>query len=117
MNFLYKNKFNEISINGRYIYIYICLILYLRKNNLPDLPISLEDDLEEFVSSNLLDDWQAKIEEVIPSFILANEYSSQFFEYILEEDYIKLKNYYNNIDSKANKIIENIIWIGASNIS
>lgn len=83
---------------------------------MPDLPISLENDLEEFVSSNLLDDWQAKIEEIIPSFILANVYSSRYFEYTTEENYIKLRSYYNCLDSNATTIIENIIWIGASNI-
>ncbi|WP_156173313.1 hypothetical protein [Chryseobacterium gallinarum] len=108
--------FNNISINGRYIYGYLCLNSFFSSKNTPDLPESLKKDIEEFVSSDRLDIWHENIEEVLPSIIINNSFNSGYYEIIDEKYYNDLREYYTNIGSDSCNLIENLLNIGASNL-
>lgn len=111
-----ENNFESISITGRYIYGYLCLINFLKDTNDIYLPSELDMLIKEFVESETLDEWQEKIEETLPSFIFENDYESGYYEFIDEDFYILLKEYYSTINPSSSMIIENLILLGFSNL-
>lgn len=111
-----NNFFINISINGRYIYGYLCLRTFLNNKNLPHLPERLEKDVEEFVSSDRLDIWHENIEEVLPSIILKNDFNTGYYEIIDNKYYDELREYFNKIGYDACNLIENLLCIGISNL-
>ncbi|SHE56156.1 hypothetical protein [Chryseobacterium takakiae] len=108
--------FNNISINGRYIYGYKCLLEFLKNKDLPRLPVRLEKDIEEFVSSNTLEFWHENIEEVLPTIILNNTYDSGYYEIIEYNYYIELLEYYTGLNNECLTLIDNLLYIGINNL-
>jgi hypothetical protein len=104
------NRFNSISIRGRYIYGYLCLLEALNNKQLEPLPVELRNLIYEFVSSNQLDIWHSKVEVIVPSYILDT--------IDIEEDFLmsNIFLYYKKQPEFFNIILEELFWIGISNL-
>jgi hypothetical protein len=104
------NNFNSISIRGRYIYGYLCLLESISNKKLEPLPNELRGLIYEFVSSNQLDIWHSKIEVIMPSSILEAR--------SIEND-LSVSNiiaYYKKQPNFFNILLEELFWIGISNL-
>lgn len=104
------NSFNAISIRGRYIYGYLCLLELINNKKIEPLPIELKNLIYEFVSSNQLDIWHSKVEVIVPSFILGTT--------DIEEDLSvsNITSYYKKQPDFFNVVLEELFWIGISNL-
>lgn len=111
-----KEDFESISITGRYIYGYLCLIIYLKEKSDIFLPSKLNVLIKEFVKKNDLEKWHEKAEEILPSFIFENEFKTGCYEFIDDEFYFELKRYYSSIDANSLGLIENLLLLGSSNL-
>ncbi|WBX75074.1 hypothetical protein PG911_10435 [Tenacibaculum ovolyticum] len=110
------NNFNSISISGRYIYGYLCLLNSIKNKQEEKLPNELDVLLKEFVESNELDGWHEKIEEVLPSVIMQKDYEIGYYEVIDSSFYDVLKEYYEKLSDETLKIIDDLFTIGFSNL-
>lgn len=109
-------RFHDISISGRYIYGYLCLREVINEKRLENLPPALDDIICEFVSSNRLDLWQSRADEVLPSVILNEKNDESYYEYISYAIVLPLREYYKSQPSIVNDLIEKIIDLGLSNL-
>ncbi len=109
-----NNKFDSISISGRYIYAYLCLLNAIKEQKLEPLPDELEDLIHEFVSSNLLDVWHGKVENILPSFILDDDNHEN--KHLSLKIVIKIKGYYIRQPAFLVSIIDDLFWLGISNL-
>ena len=66
------------------------------------------------VSSNRLDIWHTKVEDILPSFILNMEDIKN--EYFAVDIITKIELYYKGLPSFIVDLIENAFWIGISNL-
>lgn len=110
------SDFENISIRGRYIYGYLCLIRYISEKKFQTLPNKLLNDIEDFVSSGQLDSWHESIEEVLPTIILNNTYESGYYEIIEYNYYIELLEYYTSLNNECLTLIDNLLYIGINNL-
>ena len=75
--------FDNISINGRYVYSYLCLRSAINESGLTEeIPEFLNNVLNEFVESDRLDLWQEKVDELLPSYILDTNHNEESFEFV-----------------------------------
>ncbi len=109
--------FENISINGRYIYAYLCLRNSINTLSLnKEIPCLLNSVLVEFVESKRLDLWQEKVDEVMPSYILDKKHNKDAYEFIDYEQIIQIREYYLEQPQIIIDIYENIFWLGVSNL-
>ena len=114
MNKIGIDKFSPISIRGRFIYGYLCLLNSIDHNKLIALPFELNELFQEFVSSNGLDEWHTKVEDVLPSFVLnVDEVNNEYFPLDVVD---RVKEYYTRQPSFFVDMIENLFWLGISNL-
>lgn len=114
MNSIDVNLFSQISINGRFIYGYLCLNNAIKNSRSDELPFELEELCQEFVSTDKLDNWHTKVEDLLPSFLLDTvEIKGEFFHLDTIE---KIKLYYQKQPLFIVNIIENLFWLGISNL-
>lgn len=106
--------FNDISIRGRFIYGYLCFRNSIQNSNSNVIPLELNQLFEEFVVSEKLDAWHTKVEDVLPSFILNVEQPTT--EYFDNSVVNKIKQYYCEQPPFIAEIIENLFWLGISNL-
>jgi hypothetical protein len=108
------NSFSNISIRGRFIYGCLCLnrIIYFQK--LSKLPEELDNLLHEFLTSDKLDDWQFKVNDILPSFLLETNKIDN--EYFTQEVVLKVKNYYISQPDYFVDFVDNLFFIGLSNL-
>ncbi|RFZ95135.1 hypothetical protein D0C36_06300 [Mucilaginibacter conchicola] len=109
------DKFHQISINGRYIYCYLCLRKTVESRSLPDIPKVLDFILKDFTNSSRLDVWQDSANEVLPSWILDQEKNADNYKAISYEHALVLRRYYSE-SQLLTDVIENLIWLGMSNL-
>lgn len=114
VNKFHIDKFELISIRGRFIYGFLCMMNEITYNNSDKLPIELDSLFHEFVSSDKLDDWHSKVEDVIPSYIYDKaEDKSDFFS---SQSIQEIKNFYASQPSYIVETIDDLIWLGVSNL-
>ena len=108
--------FNDISISGRYIYGYLCYINLVTKKDGLKVNKKVDTILKEFTSSNRLDLWHQKAEELDPSVVLDEENNEDYFEYIPFKDILEIRYFYSKHSKEALKALEYLFWIGISNL-
>lgn len=108
--------FNKISISGRYIYGYKCLLSVVDQREKVKILGSLDDILKEFVSTNRLDKWHEKAEEIPPSVILNEKLGVDYYEFIEYSMVLELREYYKFQCDDYLFILENLINIGVVNL-
>jgi hypothetical protein len=98
--------FHTVSISGRYVYGYLCLIALMRHQGLEPMPALLDNKLREYVESDSLDVWEDDIEQLLNeddanSFAPYFRSQPQLFQDVLE-DLIELGrgNLYGGFSSK-----------------
>lgn len=116
MNDSFLNKFHTLSIRGRYIYGYLCLQNVIELKHLDEVPEELDNVIREFLPTDRLDLWHEKAEELLPSVILNNENAREFYEYNSYDSVLKLKQYYEVQPQIICDIVEELIWLGISNL-
>ncbi|WP_423735444.1 hypothetical protein [Chitinophaga caseinilytica] len=116
MNGIEMEKFHSLSITGRYIYGYLCLMHVIEHGNVMPLPESLGIVLKEFVESEKLDKWQDEAESYLPSNILEERIDIKPFKSILKERREELALYYLSQKEPFTKVLEALIWLGISNL-
>ncbi|NCD71133.1 hypothetical protein [Mucilaginibacter agri] len=109
------NQFHQISINGRYIYCYLCLRNAIISKRLEDIPKFLKVILEKFTATSRLDEWQDGADDIMPSLILDDEDGIKHYKVISNEQALELQHYYLK-DKLVSDIIECLIWLGVSNL-
>jgi hypothetical protein len=108
------NKFSSISIRGRFIYGYLCLINLIEYKKLISPPPELNELFQEFVYSDKLDEWHTKVEDILPSFILdIDEVKNEYFSIDIV---YRIKEYYKQHPSFLVDMIEDLFWLGISNL-
>ena len=110
------NKFHSISITGRYIYGYLCLLQVIKAKQLKPLPIELEKIIIQFVSTNSFDLWQEEVDLFIPSRVIDENNDLSANDILPEEIKLNLKKYYLSQPKILIDIIESVIWLGMSNL-
>lgn len=114
MNKVDINEFASISIRGRFIYGYLCLMNSIDYNKLIELPSELNALFQEFVSSDKLDEWHTKVEDILPSFILDIEKIEH--SYFSMGDVERIKEYYKKQPSFFVDMIDDLFFLGISNL-
>jgi len=109
------NEFHRISINGRYIYCYLCLNNAIVAKNLEDIPEFLDTILKTFPASSRLDDWQSEADEVMPSRLFEPQIDKTHYNAISQEQILTLKEYYQKNELAA-ILVETLLWLGISNL-
>ena len=109
-----NNKFDSISIRGRYTYGYLCLLNALKEQELEPLPDELKDLIHEFVSSNQLDIWHSKVEDILPSFLIDND--NKKINLLSLKVVMKVKEYYIRQPVFLVSIIEDLFWLGITHL-
>ena len=105
--------FKDISIRGRYIYGLLCLQSVQDHIEANPLPLLLKDILYEFVESNELDIWHSKIESYIPSFVFYDYPSTDSIDQSINPEVL---SYYLIASKVLLEALENLIWLGVSNL-
>jgi len=108
-------KFHQISITGRYIYCYLCLRNVIVIKSSESIPEFLDVVLKSYTNASRLDIWQNSTDEVLPSVILDQKNEANRFKVISYEQVLILRYYYSQNELVA-KVIENLIWLGMSNL-
>lgn len=109
------NDFELISINGRFVYSYLCLDNAIKHNGHSILPIELYKLLAEFLSSKKLDEWHSRVEDILPSFVVDME---EVKSKALPTNVVKtIKEYYAKERPFIVDIIEDLLWLAVSNLS
>lgn len=116
MNSIEKEVFHKASIAGRYIYGYYCLMSVIQTLQLEQVPKPLDDTLKEFVETNRKDEWQDKIEVLLPSRILSNQSNNFSSENISVDLNKRIASYYLQQPEVVRSVIEELIWLGMSNL-
>lgn len=76
--------------------------------------MELNELFKEFISSDRLDIWHTKVEDILPSFILDVEViNNEYFPANIIEE---IKCYYKKQPPFIVDIIENLFWLGISNL-
>lgn len=114
MNKINVNHFSSISIRGRFTYGCLCLYRLIYFQRIPKLPVELDILLHEFISTEQLDDWQHKVNDILPSFILETDEIEN--EYFTNEVIVKVKKYYLNQPDFFVEFLENLFFVGLSNL-
>lgn len=108
------DKFSLISIRGRFIYGYLCLMNSIDYNKLIPLPSELKELFQEFVSSDRLDEWHTKVEDILPSFVLdVDEVKNEYFPLDIVD---RIKDYYKKQPTFFVDMIDDLFWVGISNL-
>ena len=109
--------FDNISINGRYVYSYLCLRSAINESGLTEeIPEFLNNVLNEFVESDRLDLWQEKVDELLPSYILDTNHNEESFEFVDYHIIIQIREYYQKHQQIIIDIFENIFNMGLANL-
>jgi hypothetical protein len=109
-------NFNKVSISGRYIYGYLCLLGSLDYYNEPKLPNQIDLLLKEFVQTDVLEVWHENIEELLPSIILQKDFNSGYFEVIDNNLYDVVRDFYLGLRKVSLEILNNLFALGFSNL-
>jgi hypothetical protein len=110
------NKFHDISINGRFIYGYLCLRKAIDKTGAEHLPDILLEMIYEFVSSNNLDSWQQRADEVLPSTVMDEINGEDYYKFLNMETVIVYRKYYKNQPILIKELIEELLTLGMANL-
>lgn len=110
----YIDRFEFISINGRYIYGYLCLLNVIEHRKYSSLPVELDELYNGFLYSDKLNEWHSKVELILPSFILGT--NEEIAEYISIDTVRRIKEYYEKQSLFFVEMIENLFWLGISNL-
>lgn len=108
------DRFEFISINGRFIYGYLCLLNTIEHCKYSSLPNELDALYNEFLYSDKLNEWHSKVEEILPSFIL--DTNGEIPEYFSIETVQRIKEYYKKQPPFLVDMIENLFYLGISNL-
>lgn len=115
MDSITPDMFEPISINGRFIYGYLCVRNAIAAKGLSLLPSTLDQLFHDFVLLTSLDEWQSKVDEILPSYLLDDERVKQmgYFEAAETE---KIRTYYINQPAFLTELIDELLWIGLANL-
>jgi hypothetical protein len=109
-------KFHLVTIRGRYIYGYLCLLEVIEKESHVNIPEQLNEILTEFVSSDQLDLWHNRSGEALPSIILDEKIGPESYRYLSNETVELFRNYYLSSPEIVREVIESLMWLGISNL-
>ncbi len=80
------------------------------------LPDELNDIISSFLPTDRLDLWQNKADEVLPPVVLNSDNKQEFYKFVSNESIIHIREYYKSQPAIILDVIENIIWLGLSNL-
>jgi hypothetical protein len=116
VNHNFLNKFHNISISGRFIYGYLCLKKAIKETGAGHLPDVLLELIYEFVSSNSLDSWQQRADEILPSTVLEELNGENYFTFLNTETVLVFRKYYNTVPAIIRDLIEELLLLGMANL-
>lgn len=108
--------FHSVSIKGRYFYGYCCLLNTIQKYKLEQIYKPLDTILQNFVETDQLDDWQERVDEFMPSRILEVDFPLSHCVASMDKISNGLIKYYSEQPFVVLNIIEELIWLGISNL-
>lgn len=108
------NEFSNITIYGKFIYAYLCMETLIKHKKLSEVPPEIYDLCNEFLMSEMLDMWQSKAEEILPSYIIDVDIVKS--GHYSKNTIAKIKKYYISQPQLVSDILEDLLWIGISNI-
>ncbi len=111
-----KNDFKNISLKGRVAYVISCFenVLLSLKCDISNWKMVLEY-MWQFTSSQDLEAWNVQMAEIIPENLFEfKTFEEHDFEYLEEIQFKYLYNLYQNIDTRINYIIRQILYLGSS---
>jgi len=107
---------HSVSIRGRYFYGYCCLLNTIQKYKLEPIYKPLDIILKSFVETDQLDDWQGRVDEFMPSRILEVDFPLIHCVASTDKKSNGLIKYYSEQPFVVLNIIEELIWLGISNL-
>lgn len=111
------NELKSISIRGRLAFCLKCLEnAFLQEGKTGVESNFILGNLWEFTSSNALDDWEPKIDEITPVCLLDGKFDISEFYIIDHEMVVRLRNFYLSNPEYLNELIDYSISVGVNNI-
>lgn len=115
----FEKKLKSISIRGRFAFGVKCLEQYVNENNIEGKWIDkLLNTLWEFTTSERLDLWDEKINDLDPWNILDThpENKAEGYKSLTGKEFYDLKDFYASLDKGFVEMIGNTIEIGTRNL-
>jgi hypothetical protein len=107
-------NFSSISTRGRFIYGYLCIREAIKHCELSVLPLELDELFHEFVSSDRLDVWHEKVEDILPSWIIdSDRVDSKVFSI---DVVTRIMSYYRLQPKFLVDMIDKLFWMGIANL-
>ena len=108
--------FDSVSIRGRYLYGYCCLLNVIKQLGISPIYKPLDLALRNFIENDRLDYWEDVIVEFMPSDVLDLDFPLTQSVVLPANNSSELISYYAAQPIIILNIIEQLVWLGISNL-